>query len=236
MAVKTIQILVEGVNDLDFLGNYLLAVFNAILLRKEGKNKILLKVEQRALIEIRTPMKNKGWGYVQTEAFINDLKQADDQGHVSLVILDADVEDVQDDGGYVNRTALVNARREVCIAQGLSFEYFLWPNNTQDGQVETLLEHIMKEDCQSIFTCIKDQESCIRTVIQQQPDQSYIKRSVKLSPNKDILKNNMNSFKARLDNKTSSKFDRGRGFQNSNIWNLHDPYLEPLKIFLQTHL
>lgn len=235
MAIKTIQLLVEGVNDLDFLGNYLLAVFQAKLLQREGKNKVLLEISGQARIEIRTPLQ-KGWGYIKTDSFVEDLRQADALGHVSLVILDADIDGIQHDGGYQKRTHVVNQIQQTCHAQGLSFEYFLWPNDNDDGQLETALEQIMAKECQVIYNCIKAQESCIKQVIERQPEHSFIRQKVKLSLDKDVLKDNMKIFKDRVGDKTGNKFDRNRGFQNQSIWNLQHPALQPLRDFLTQHL
>ena len=105
--------------------------------------------------------------------------------------------------------------------------YFLFPNNEEDGNVETLLDKILLKDRFSgFFGCFNDYETCIKG---QKDDDGNALYS---TPN---LKGKLYTFFTSLHLSKSKMKEVKRGnwlFDEPNYWDFDSPYLEPLKVFL----
>lgn len=105
--------------------------------------------------------------------------------------------------------------------------YFLFPNNEDDGNVETLLDHILlKDNFQGFFGCFDDYEMCIKGQKDEMGNTLYS------TPN---LKGKLYTFftSLHLSNSKMSKVKRGNWlFNEPGYWNFTSPYLEPLKTFI----
>lgn len=95
-----------------------------------------------------------------SESIINNIQQSQDEGDHVLVVLDADFPNKG--WGYVARRKDVLAK--MC-ANNLDFPLFLYPNNQDDGDVETLLESLACKDLhKEWWGCFEDYEMCVKGI------------------------------------------------------------------------
>ena len=76
-----------------------------------------------------------GIGNLYNETILNQIKIAKDTSEQVIVLADAD--SVAKGYGYVKRKEEID---NGMIAKEVSFPYFIYPNNKDDGDVETLME------------------------------------------------------------------------------------------------
>jgi len=155
-------------------------------------------------------------------ANIGKMKANADAGGKNLVLFDADT--LQNGGGF-------EARKDYLLKgadkEGVSFDLFLWPNNSEDGDVEILIESTARKDLYpEFFDCFKKYEICISSRKNNDGKQLYS------TPNR---KGKLNTYFNALPISKSRKDKAGRGawwFDNPSIWNLNAETLSPLKEFL----
>lgn len=134
-----------------------------------------------------------------------------------IIIFDADSPD--NNGGYYKRRKEIE---EVLDKHNAQAELFLFPNNHEDGDFETLLEHlIQKEKHTQMLDCYADYETCLGN--------DYV------HPN---LKGKIFTYISAMKMSSSKRRKLGNGewmFDNAEYWSLESDYLKPLKAFLQQH-
>lgn len=134
-----------------------------------------------------------------------------------IIIFDAD--SLGNNGGYETRKKEIE---EVLGENNAQAELFLFPNNEEDGDFETLLEHlIQKEKHAQMLDCYADYETCLGN--------DYV------HPN---LKGKIFTYISAMKMSSSKRRKLGNGewmFDNAEYWSLESDYLKPLKAFLQQH-
>ena len=148
----------------------------------------------------------------------NQFIQNTVEGGTNLIIFDADT--AINGGGYnVRRKEIETKLRDLHIQADI----FLWPDNCNDGDFETLLESIARKDLhERFFGCFNDYELCL--------GDEY------LCPNrKGKLHTYITSMK--LTNKQRNKIGAGHWlFENKDLWDLDSVNLTALKKFLSKYL
>lgn len=210
-----VKIYIEGVNDVIFIGTYLQEVLGF-----EGDNNLKDKIH---LFETDTTkvqlLALGGVSNLKDDIIQQGIQEDFEDGIQTLIILDADNQ--YNDGGFTIRQAAIES-----IKTNLPFEYFLIPNHQEDGYLETLLGKIIVTEYLPALQCLKDQDQCLIAFNQN----LTTGKKMKVAPTKSADKAVMNSFMGRLKNKGQDRF------KDTTIWNLHHPYLDKLKEFLQTNL
>ena len=144
------------------------------------------------------------------------------EGGVNLVIFDAD--SIENKGGFAERSESILRDRD---EYGLSFDLFLMPNNSGDGDFETMIEAIARKDLHSVFfDCYGDYEKCIEGPKDSDGGQKYF------APN---LKGKLHTYitSMKMSNTQRNKVRSGNWkFDNPEYWNIDDLSLDPLKEFL----
>ena len=147
----------------------------------------------------------------------NQFIQNTVEGGTNLIIFDADT--AINGGGYnIRRKEIETKLRDLHIQADI----FLWPDNCNDGDFETLLESIARKDLhERFFGCFNDYELCL--------GDEY------LCPNrKGKLHTYITSMK--LTNKQRNKIGAGHWlFENKDLWNLDSVNLTALKKFLSKY-
>lgn len=133
----------------------------------------------------------------------------------NILVFDADGE--YNNGGFKKRLFELN---EIKVKYGINFDTFLFPNNKEDGELEDLLERIFTDDVQPILNCFKNYTDCITKI-----DPKYSK------PNKKGKIFAVAESIVGADNAKGS----ARDYLNSELWNLEDDAVKPLKDFLSTY-
>ncbi len=160
------------------------------------------------------------------ETILNQIRLSQDGGDSVLVILDADFADKG--WGYAKRHEDVMEKMQ---RNGLDFPLFLYPNNFEDGDMETLMESLARKDLhQKWWDCFDDYEACVQGV----------------RDDKGVLRYNIPNRKAKLHTYISSqqlsKRQRnriGRGhwlFDDAALWDLERAEIKPLVEFLRANL
>ncbi|WP_249536790.1 DUF3226 domain-containing protein [Prevotella denticola] len=156
-------------------------------------------------------------GYKNLVNVIPTIKARCAEGGKVVIIFDAD--SLGNNGGYETRKKEIE---EVLGENNAQAELFLFPNNEEDGDFETLLEHlIQKEKHTQMLDCYADYETCLGN--------DYV------HPN---LKGKIFTYISAMKMSSSKRRKLGNGewmFGNAEYWSLESDYLKPLKAFLQQH-
>ncbi len=140
-----------------------------------------------------------------------------------IVIVDTDFP--KNGGGYADRKKHIE---EQAVSESVAFNLFLFPNNSDDGIFENLLETIARKDKHKLFfDCFSDYENCMKS--QKDCDGNPVYQVPNL---KGKLHTYINAVP--MAQKVRNKLGRGDWqFENNEYWDLNSPALEPLKCFLQ---
>lgn len=159
-------------------------------------------------------------------ANINAMRVNTDVGEKNLVVFDAD--SVNNNGGLEKRRDQLLQKKEEL---GLEFELFLWPDNSNDGDVEILMESIARKDFYpEFFDCFGKYECCISRRKDYDGKQFYS------TPNR---KGKLHTYFTSLPISKTKKDKVGSGlwqWNNPEIWDLDSDSLTPIKEFLKKHL
>lgn len=167
-----------------------------------------------------------GIGNLFKEAIRNQMAQAEESGDIILVLADADT--IAKGYGYKKRKTDIDNGMS---CNGVTFPYFLYPNNHDDGDVETLMEKAARRDLHpTFFDCFEDYEKCVSGKKDKSGQPLY-----NVPDLKGKLHTYMNAQK--LSGKQRSRLGSGDWlFDDNNYWDLTDANLQPLKDFLSSHL
>lgn len=160
------------------------------------------------------------------EPIINKIKISQDTDEQVIILADADT--IEKEWGYAKRKSDIDNKM---IENNISFPYFLYPNNNDDGDVELLMESLACKDLHNVFfDCFKDYENCVSGAKDDNGETRY-----NIPNRKGKLHTYINSQK--LNNKSRKRLGSGDWlFDNENFWNLNYESLQPLKDFLNKNL
>jgi len=167
----------------------------------------------------------KAGGWTKLDKIDNQFKENTDSGGTNLVVFDADSPEKK--GGFKRRKAALNAQKK---ALNIEFELFLFPNQSDDGDFELLLENVINNKHSNILTCFEEYENCLRNLTDAEGNQRY-----SLPMRKAKIYSYIDAF--HKSSRQNEKFKKGDYFfGNSDFWNLKSGYLNPLKTFLLVQL
>ena len=164
-----------------------------------------------------------GWDKIKSQKNEGELirnKLIENADGKNLIIFDAD-------NDYKTRKIEIEKWRDV---YKLDFELFLFPNDKDNGELEDLLEKIIKPENKPIFDCWVEYEKCLGTFSAKrtQPLTIPAKKS-KIYSYVETLVGSSNSEKEKIK-------DRNRDFSNEEHWALNSNDLCPIKMFLDRYL
>ncbi len=137
----------------------------------------------------------------------------------NIIIFDADFS--QNKGGFsVRKSAIANKLQALAVQATI----FLFPNNREDGDIETLLERIMqKHNHQRFFDCYHDYESCLGGMYK--------------TPNRKGKLHTYISAQTGLTKKQRDALGSGEWcFEDKRYWDIDNVEVDPLKNFLTSHV
>lgn len=145
----------------------------------------------------------------------NKMRDIELEGGKNIIIFDAD--SANNGGGFSRRLSEINA---TLASKDVHAEIFLFPNNHDDGDFETMLDRIANRSSHKLFfDCFNDFESCVAT--------QYI------APN---LKGKLHTYVSSqtwLNKKQRDNIGKGEWlFDEEQLWDLNSPELQSLKDFL----
>ena len=194
----------------------------------EGKDKVFIE----RFIEIRFEKKNEidfqviptnGWTNLKLAA--PKIIEFTDAHNDICIVFDADFP--TNEGGFKKRLDEINAIRK---EQQLNFEVFLFPNNIDDGDFESILEAIANELRKGVFECFTDYERCVKQKLSEKEMTFHLPaRKSRIFAYAETLP---------FSSKEWEKFGK-RGnflFENTDYWNINSEALKPLFDFLAPKL
>jgi hypothetical protein len=195
--VSKIALIVEGETEIRFLTEYVGEIFSISLTKED-------------FIRVGTD-----WRGLENERI--ELLRRTDEGRSLLLIMDADKDTANyDQGGFAKRKTAID---QWLKKANIKANVFLWPNNSMDGTLETMLPYVAVKTHSAIFQCFEKYEECLRT-----SNRDYI------TPNE---KAKIFAYAEALDAETSPT---KRNYRDAQIWNLQSDFLRPLNHFLSTHM
>lgn len=201
-------IFVEGVSDKRLIEQY------CSVLQSTGQ------INSDVEIEVQ---KVQGWNTIDSpsgEVFRNNMKR--NSSGTNIIIFDADADPDQ-------RIADILSWKQ---KYNIDFELFLFPNNSDPGAVETLLEKVINPANQCIIDCWHEYE---RNLEQQQ-----IEWKAPSQPTCPSEKSKIYGYLEALVGTTKSEKERikdqNRDFTIPEHWDLNSQAIQPLKKFLMEHL
>ncbi len=201
-----INIFVEGTGDIKFIKDFIQIHFN--LFPNDG------------IIYFNTGGKDE----------IRKSAQKFESDEANLIIFDADYP--RNNGGFQPRNAeLTNLKNELEI----DFELFLFPNNQDDGDLETLLENVINPTNQVIFDCWNEYEQCLHT----KQNVHRQDRNFTIPAKKSKIYTYLESLLLDTARQKELAKDPKRDYTNTEHWdiaNTANPYVLELYNFLNRYL
>ena len=137
---------------------------------------------------------------------VNELTENSDNGYDTILILDAD-NDFQ-----TRQSQVLND----FVRYKIPVQLFLFPNNVSNGNVENMLCQIAVK--QDILKCFDTYEACIKGYEAPVVKSKIFAYLDALLPEKNKKGNRRDLIK-----------EPNRNYRNADHWDLHHPYLQPLK-------
>ncbi|MEA1955811.1 MAG: DUF3226 domain-containing protein [Campylobacterota bacterium] len=209
-------IIVEGKADIIFIKDYLMFIYKHFKIIKElnKKNKKEIVI-QSTNIEIKILIAG-GYTVIKENKFIKSMEEHKDSEYKILIIQDAD-NPKKDDGGVENRMKYLNDT-------SIEFKTFLFPNNKDDGDLETLLLQIKNNNkYNSFFECYSEYVKCIKT-------------NTKLDYIDELLEDKNKVFSYFTSYYGMDKAKEENREYTLEYWNFNSDSLKPLKIFIEKNI
>jgi len=202
-----IKIFVEGVADIKFLSDFILFKYG-------------INLDKEVIVE------TKGWTNIYNEdsagEFIkNKMIENSDNNGTNLLIFDADKD------FKLRLQEIVEWKTKL----KLDFEIFLWPNNNESGDLETVLEKIINQKNSPIFDCWDTYEKCLssKTIEGRAKPLTIPAKKTKIYGYLEALLGESKSQKEKIK-------ERNRDYKITDFWNLNSEYLYPLSDFLDKYI
>lgn len=180
MDKQKIFILVEGVHDTRFLIQFLKSHYTEIAVFPEKQTSEMVSENElyKVIIKQCNTENGSGWASILRKEIQEDIRQKDEEGFSCLLILDTDDPIKQpNQGGFENRVNLLeNLKQE----KELNFDYFLFPDNENDGDLETLLMQAILPDRKGVFDCITSYIDCLKSNLSDE-------QKLKIPENKNVI-------------------------------------------------
>lgn len=102
-----------------------------------------------------------GCNNIDKDVHINKMRENQQYGGRNLIVFDADQTGRGNNGPASARQRFQDLRD----AKGIDFALFLWPNNQDEGDLETMLRLIAQK--QELFSCLDGFERCLQSLAEQ---------------------------------------------------------------------
>lgn len=211
-------IIVEGIADVVFLRDYIKFLKNwCDIDEKKLKKEKSIDIKISENIEIKILM---GGGYTAIGNLSNTIKTYADQGYKISIIQDAD-NPKKENGGVENRMKYLDDFKN---EKGIDFSIFLFPNNKEDGDLETLLLRITnKSKYDTADGCYEKYIECTSKF----SNQDFVDE---LRENKSKVFNYFRTYygmdKAKEENR----------YYETDYWDFNHKDLEPLKDYINSNI
>lgn len=214
--MKQVLIFCEGVTDQVFIADCLESVFTATTERNENKkNKKKLDITFKhsnfkgKIIAVEGCSKLR-----QNEVLHAEMVDNKETGGFNIVIFDADYTGMEN--GNKGIAACRQKLHSIMTSKNIEFDYYIWPNDERDGEIETLLRSLIPSNKEPIFKCIEDHQNCLRGLDITNLKYADLKTEI--------------GFYLHTSNEASEA--RKRNYKNQDFWNLNYENNDDLKKFI----
>lgn len=159
-----------------------------------------------------------GWTNIKLSEPI--IKRYIDEGNTVVLVFDADSDSTG--GGHEQRLNDINSD---LTDIDINIDSFLFPNDTDDGDFETLLERISVPDRNSVFNCFDAYEACVKAL---KTDELKFITPIR----KSRIFAYIETFPETKKIKNKEIKDGTYFFKNTSYWDLNSDALIPLRDFL----
>lgn len=149
--------------------------------------------------------------------------ESENDNDKNIVIFDSDY--ACTDGGFERRKKFLEDK---AAELDIKFELFLFPNNSDDGIFETLLQRIINPEYSKILDFFKEYEDKITEYNRSLPKDTF-----ETPDEKARIYSYISLFKRSNREKEEFKNKNNWNFENKKYWNLDSDELKPLVIFLK---
>jgi hypothetical protein len=224
--MRTIYIYVEGKNDLIFVCQFLKAILSYDFKLDLKFWKANFTDSKALALQVQTITPKEGEGGIDARkisALIKEIKTVNSpKGIESVLLIDADTENHNHPkGGFQSRNEyLANLKKEA------EFKYFIVPTHEENGNLESILEHIICDNGKDFYACLNEYISSLLKLTGDSRPQYIIE-------NPNLTKEKIGWYIYMMEGRSKKHLS---GLQNSGLWNFTTEKLEPLKKFMLEHL
>lgn len=212
IGIKQIKIFVEGDGDKIFIRDILKLWYDINLTNDQLKEVVIICK-----------------GYNQIKNHVDEFQQIEigqkREDGKNVIIFDADYSGRELDHGFEEKKKYIDH----CKAElNIDFDLFLFPNNQNDGTLETMLESCINPEHSGIMECWESMEKCVNDKGKYTIPADKSKIYVYLECLHGISKKEKEKIK-----------DPNRDFTMKDKWKIdytNNPFLKELKIFLDAYL
>jgi hypothetical protein len=213
--MKQILIFCEGVTDQVFIADCLELIFGFSVVRKEDKKNKKLEINFKDN-EFKGKVTDIGGC---DKLLINSVIHANmqdnkEEGGENIVIFDADY--TGKDNGNKGIASCRQKLNNIRTNKEVDFHHYIWPDDENDGEIETLLRELVPQSKEPIFKCIDQHQDCLKSL-----DIDNLRYA--------DLKNRL-GFYLYTSNEDSEA--RKRNYKNADFWNLNPNKNENLNKFI----
>jgi hypothetical protein len=149
--MKIIKIFCEGINDQLFVAACLETFYSEPLKKTSAKkDKLDIKSDTIEIIDIG------GREHLNTDLYLNMMISNTKKDGINLVIFDAD-EPCHGKGNIANTKKSLDD-----LQSKATFQYYILPNDLDNGTVENLLIQLIPKDKKGVFDCFDSYNNCIK--------------------------------------------------------------------------
>ncbi len=157
------KIFCEGITDQVFIADCL-EVFYGFISERENLNPTsskhdILKIKFNNDIEV---IEVGGCDKLSVQLYSSMLEDNTADGGTNIVIFDADYEVKKN--GNKGFESCIKKLEAIKSNKGLVFDYYLWPNNKNDGIIEDLLRKLIPSKNECIYNCIDTHHACLESL------------------------------------------------------------------------
>ncbi len=161
--MKRILIFCEGITDQVFIADWLEKNFSFSTSResrKDSKNK-KLKITfgndnfKGEIIDVGGCDRLR-----RNELFHTEMQDNTKEGGINIVVFDADY--TNQDNGNKGINACKQKLNSIKTDKKIDFNYYVWPDDKSDGEIETLLRKLVPQDKEVVFECIDKHQECLK--------------------------------------------------------------------------
>lgn len=210
--IKQIKIFVEGEGDKIFVRDILKLWYGINLTNDQLKEVVIICK-----------------GYNQIKNHVDEFQQIEvgqkREGGKNIMIFDADYSGREKDHGFEEKKKYIS---KVKAELNIDFDLFLFPNNKNDGTLETMLESCINPEHSGIMECWENMEECVK-----------VKGKYTIPADKSKIYVYLECLHG-ISNQEKEKIkDPNRDFTMNDKWKIDytdNPFLKELKIFLDAYL